>query len=103
MREVAADVTGLLVTPGFVDMHAHTGGTAQLGEDSAEYVYKLWLGHGITTVRDPGFGDSYASHLAFSHLALGRTEVAISIPSRPPGAGSAPGRGEGPHCAALRR
>jgi hypothetical protein len=23
----------------------------------AEYVYKLWLAHGITTVRDPGCGN----------------------------------------------
>ncbi|MDZ7691313.1 MAG: hypothetical protein U5K69_09315 [Balneolaceae bacterium] len=38
--------------PGFIDMHAHTGGQAQ--GTPAEYVYKLWMAHGITTVREPG-------------------------------------------------
>ena len=52
-REI--DATGLYVMPGFVDVHAHIGGTAQ--GTPAEYVYKLWLGHGITTVRDPGSGN----------------------------------------------
>ncbi len=43
---------GMYLMPGFVDMHGHIGG-AQQGV-SAEYVFKLWMGHGITTVRDPG-------------------------------------------------
>ncbi|HEX2091992.1 MAG TPA: amidohydrolase family protein [Longimicrobiaceae bacterium] len=49
-REI--DATGMYVLPGFVDVHAHIGGAAQ--GTPAEYVYKLWLAHGITTVRDPG-------------------------------------------------
>lgn len=48
-REI--DATGMYVLPGFVDMHGHIGGKAQ-GAD-AEYVYKLWMAHGITTIRDP--------------------------------------------------
>jgi len=36
-------------------MHGHIGGTAQ-GAD-AEYVFKLWMAHGITTVRDPACGN----------------------------------------------
>lgn len=51
------DAHGMYVLPGFVDTHAHSGGDAQLGGTSAEYVYKLWLGHGVTTVRDPGSGN----------------------------------------------
>ncbi|HEY4148151.1 MAG TPA: amidohydrolase family protein [Chitinophagaceae bacterium] len=43
---------GMYLMPGFIDMHGHIGG-AQQGV-SAEYVFKLWMGHGITTVRDPG-------------------------------------------------
>lgn len=43
---------GMYVLPGFIDMHAHTGGSAQ--GTPAEYVYKLWLAHGITTIREPG-------------------------------------------------
>ena len=38
--------------PGFVDLHAHFGGDAQ--GVPAEYVAKLWLAHGITTIREPG-------------------------------------------------
>ncbi|HSJ10101.1 MAG TPA: amidohydrolase family protein, partial [Longimicrobiales bacterium] len=49
------DATGMYVLPGFVDLHAHIGG-AQQGTP-AEYVYKLWLAHGVTTVRDPGSGN----------------------------------------------
>ncbi|TDB69036.1 amidohydrolase family protein [Arundinibacter roseus] len=46
---------GMYLMPGFVDMHGHTGGRAQ--GTPAEYVYKLWLGHGITTIRDPSAGN----------------------------------------------
>jgi Amidohydrolase family len=46
------DLTGSWVMPGFVDMHAHIGGQDQ--GTPAEYVFKLWMGHGITTIRDPG-------------------------------------------------
>ncbi|MEQ8926430.1 MAG: amidohydrolase family protein [Fulvivirga sp.] len=45
------DANGMYLLPGFVDMHGHIGGEAQ-GVD-AEYVFKLWMAHGITTVRDP--------------------------------------------------
>ena len=49
------DARGMYVLPGFVDLHAHTGGSQQ--GTSAEYVYKLWLAHGVTTIRDPGSGN----------------------------------------------
>jgi hypothetical protein len=49
------DCSGMYLLPGFVDMHGHIGGRAQ-GAD-AEYVFKLWLGHGITAVRDPAAGN----------------------------------------------
>jgi len=52
-REI--DGSKMFVLPGFVDMHGHPGGTDQ--GTSAEYVFKLWLAHGITTVRDPGSGN----------------------------------------------
>lgn len=42
---------GMYLLPGFVDMHGHIGGIAQGAE--ADYVFKLWMGHGITTVREP--------------------------------------------------
>jgi len=49
-REI--ELTGYHVLPGLIDMHAHIGGDDQ--GTPAEYVYKLWLGHGITTIREPG-------------------------------------------------
>lgn len=46
------DVTGQYILPGFIDMHGHIGGSAD--DIPAEYVFKLWLAHGITTIREPG-------------------------------------------------
>jgi imidazolonepropionase-like amidohydrolase len=43
------DVSGMYVMPGFIDMHAHTGGSPKAPQP--EYVYKLWMGHGVTTSR----------------------------------------------------
>ncbi len=43
------DAHGQYVMPGIVDMHTHTGGSTKAPE--AEYTYKLWMGHGVTTVR----------------------------------------------------
>ena len=51
-REI--DATGLHVLPGFVDLHLHTGGVPKAPEP--EYVYKLWMAHGITTGRGVAFG-----------------------------------------------
>ena len=45
----------MYLIPGFIDMHGHSGGSEQ--GTTAEYVFKLWLAHGITTVRDPGSGN----------------------------------------------
>jgi hypothetical protein len=46
---------GLYLLPGFIDMHGHIGGTEQ--GTPAEYVFKLWMAHGITTIRDPSAGN----------------------------------------------
>ena len=56
------DVNGMYLLPGFIDMHGHIGGNAQ-GADS-DYVFKLWMAHGITTVREPsGRGVDYTNEL----------------------------------------
>lgn len=49
------DASNMYVMPGFVDMHAHIGGSSQ--GTPAEYVFKLWLAHGVTTIREPGSGN----------------------------------------------
>lgn len=46
------DLTGMYVLPGFIDMHGHIGGSTP--GIPADYVFKLWLAHGITTIREPG-------------------------------------------------
>jgi imidazolonepropionase-like amidohydrolase len=84
----------MYVLPGFIDMHGHVGGAPQ--GTPAEYVFKLWMGHGITTVRDPGSMNGLAwtkEHRAKSekneitaprlaaYVAFGQgTETAISTP-----------------------
>jgi hypothetical protein len=51
-REIQAE--GHFVLPGLIDLHVHTGGVPKAPE--AEYVYKLWMAHGVTTVRGVPFG-----------------------------------------------
>jgi cytosine/adenosine deaminase-related metal-dependent hydrolase len=48
------DADGMYLLPGFIDMHAHTH-TPRSGQGTPpEYIYKLWMAHGITTVREAG-------------------------------------------------
>jgi imidazolonepropionase-like amidohydrolase len=62
-KEIEAE--GAFVLPGLVDAHAHIGFTLAGGEalksgmtgTPAEYVFKLWMGHGVTTIREPGCGN----------------------------------------------
>ena len=49
------DAHGSYVIPGMVDMHGHIGGRSQ--GTTPEYVFKLWMGHGITTIREPSCGN----------------------------------------------
>lgn len=88
------NLEGMYVLPGFIDMTGHVGGAPQ--GTPAEYVFKLWMGHGITTVRDPGSmngiewmkehraksekNEITAPRLA-AYVAFGQgTETAISTP-----------------------
>ena len=51
------DCRGKWVTPGFIDCHAHAGvayHSANGWVPPVDYVYKLWLAHGVTTVREMG-------------------------------------------------
>jgi imidazolonepropionase-like amidohydrolase len=56
VRERAArvlDARGMHILPGFVDTHGHNGDPAKAPQPS--YGYKLWLAHGVTTVRGVSF------------------------------------------------
>ncbi|MFN0179129.1 MAG: amidohydrolase family protein [Gemmatimonadales bacterium] len=51
------DGKGMFVLPGLVEMHAHLPSpSSDLGPRGLDYAYRLYLGHGITTVRDAGTG-----------------------------------------------
>jgi imidazolonepropionase-like amidohydrolase len=43
------DGTGMYLMPGFINLHAHLGDNSKARE--AEYVYKLYMAHGVTTIR----------------------------------------------------
>ncbi|MEM8771049.1 MAG: amidohydrolase family protein [Pseudomonadota bacterium] len=51
-REI--DASGMYVTPGFVSLHAHIHDETTGQGVSPDYIFRLWLAHGITTVRDLG-------------------------------------------------
>ncbi len=79
------DLEGMYLLPGFVDMHGHIGGRAQGA--GAEYVFKLWMAHGITTVRDPGSGNglewtvNHRERSARNSITAPRLKVYISFGS----------------------
>ncbi|MEE8371837.1 MAG: amidohydrolase family protein [Sphingomonadales bacterium] len=54
------DAQGMYILPGFINAHAHISNPGQFkfGEAApAEYAYKLWLAHGVTTIREVGAGN----------------------------------------------
>ena len=53
--DLEIDATGQYILPGFVDVHVHAG--ARPKNEEAEYAYKLWLAHGVTTVRGVPLSD----------------------------------------------
>ncbi len=74
-REIQAE--GKYVLPGFVDMHGHIGGKSQ-GTPS-EYVFKLWMAHGITTIRDPSCGNGLQWVLDHKEKSIGNEITAPRI------------------------
>lgn len=68
---------GMYALPGFIDMHGHIGGTAQ--GTPAEYVFKLWMAHGITTIRDPSAGNGLDWVLEHKRKSAGNTITAPRI------------------------
>ncbi len=72
-REI--DATGMYVLPGFVDMHGHNGDPAKSPDPS--YAYRLWLAHGVTTVRSvPMFGGDVAHAVSDKQRSAANTIAA---------------------------
>jgi imidazolonepropionase-like amidohydrolase len=59
-REI--DAHGKYVLPGFVDSHSHIHSPVSEQNVTAEYIFKLWLGHGVTSVREV-YGEHSESRL----------------------------------------
>ena len=51
-REI--DASGMYVLPGFVNLHGHIHDETTGQGVPPDYIFRLWLAHGITTVRDLG-------------------------------------------------
>jgi cytosine/adenosine deaminase-related metal-dependent hydrolase len=49
------DGKGMYVMPGLIDLHSHINTNKDV---PAEYIYKLYLGHGVTTIRTFNYGES---------------------------------------------
>ncbi|MBV9538946.1 MAG: amidohydrolase family protein [Acidisphaera sp.] len=76
------DCHGKFVTPGFVDCHGHAGvawHAANGWVPPVDYVYKLWLAHGVTTVREMGAFNGLGWTLEQKRLAAANTIAAPRI------------------------
>ena len=74
-KEINCD--GMYAMPGLIDMHGHIGGKDQ--GTPAEYVFKLWMAHGITTIRDPSAGNGLSWVLEHKTKSLENTITAPRI------------------------
>jgi Amidohydrolase family len=68
------DLDGKYVLPGFVDAHGHIGWPGHV--PNAQYVYDLWLAHGVTTVREPGCFINGLEFVARESERSNRNEIA---------------------------
>src|SRR5574339_1307401 len=95
--DLEIDATGMYLLPGFVSLHEHAGEAPK--NPDAEYPYKLWLAHGVTTVR----GVPLTSHAmtVSERERSNRNEIAAPriINYQRPGQGWDKGRPETPHAA----
>lgn len=67
-RVIKAD--GMYVMPGIIDVHTHMSDRVP-----AEYIYKLWLGHGITTVRIFSIGSKTPDDMVAEKRRIASNEV----------------------------
>ena len=74
---VEINCEGSYILPGFIDTHGHIGGRSQGA--NPEYVFKLWMAHGITTIREPGGSLSQNLKLELKNKSLKNEIIAPRI------------------------
>ena len=74
---VEIDCEGSYILPGFIDTHGHIGGRSQGA--SPDYVFKLWMAHGVTTIREPGGSLSHKLKLELKNKSKKNTIIAPRI------------------------
>ena len=74
---VEINCEGSYILPGFIDTHGHIGGRSQGA--NPDYVFKLWMAHGITTIREPGGSLSHDLKLELKNNSIKNTIVAPRI------------------------
>ena len=66
-REI--DAHGKYLLPGFIDSHSHIHSPNKNQRVSADYIFKLWLGHGVTSVREVFGSEGESRLLALKELS----------------------------------
>ena len=79
------DAAGMYLLPGFINLHAHAGEAPKSPE--WEYAFKLWMGHGITTVRGVELGPQPIALEAKEKSAANRIAAPRIVNYQRPGAG----------------
>src|SRR5687767_9345560 len=69
----------MYVTPGIIDLHGHIHFGRNRVPWPKDYVYKLWLAHGITTIREPGSGEGIDTVVAHARLSAENKIAAPTI------------------------
>jgi cytosine/adenosine deaminase-related metal-dependent hydrolase len=73
------DASGMYLMPGIVDLHGHIMFSRNREPLPKDYVYKLWLAHGITTIRDPGSGEGIDTIVQHARLSAENSLAAPTI------------------------
>ena len=73
------DAAGMYVMPGIIDVHSHIQFSRAGIAMPKDYVFKLLLAHGITTIRDPGSLEGIDTIIAYARLSAENKIAAPTI------------------------